>query len=222
MAKAVLARMDGDIFQARFFWRKACRLLDSESPVLRVGFESGPKGYDDIWVEYEQKRGVQDQYGMPLVREHTQCKWHVSPNSYGYAQLINPDFINANAKSLLQRALAAQRAHATNGEGARFRLLTNWRIDRNDPLWQLVHQRSHTLRSELLFGTRTERSAMGAVRKLWCEHLGLSEDELRLLVRTLAFAEATDSLDQLREELDPLFRIAGLRRIPSHESDIRL
>ena len=192
MAEAVLARMDGDIFQARFFWRKACRLLNSESPVLRVGFESGPKGYDDVWVEYEQKRGVQDQYGMPLVREHTQCKWHVSPNSYGYAQLINPDFINANAKSLLQRALAAQRAHATNGEGAHFRLLTNWRIERNDPLRQLVHQRSHTLRSELLFGTRTERSAMGAVRKLWCEHLGLSEDELQLLVRTLAFAEATE------------------------------
>jgi SMODS-associated and fused to various effectors sensor domain len=39
-----------------------------------------------------------------------------------------------------------------------------------------------------------------------------------LLTRTLGFSEATDSLDELREMLDPLFRIVGLRRVPAHQS----
>jgi hypothetical protein len=218
MAQAVTARRDGDTFQARQFWRKACHLLDPESPVTYVGFESGPKGFDDIWVGYEPGRGLQDQNGLPLIREHIQCKWHVAPNTYGHAQLIDPEFINANARSFLQRALVAQRSHAPRGDGARFRLLTNWRIDRNDPLRELVHQRSHTLRLDRLFATATDGSAMGAVRKLWREHLGLTDDELRIFLRTLAMSEATDSLDQLRHDLDPLLRIAGLRRIPARES----
>ena len=56
-------RRDGDTFQARLFWLKAARLLDPESPIVRVGFESGPKGYDDIWVEYDPRRGLNDQHG---------------------------------------------------------------------------------------------------------------------------------------------------------------
>ena len=157
MTQAVAVRRDGDAFQARLFWRKAARLLDPESPIVRVGFESGPKGYDDIWVAYEPSRGLSDQEGCPLFREHIQCKWHVSPDSYGHAHLVDAEFINANALSLLQRALAAQRLYAPDGRGARFRLITNWLIDRQDPLRELVHQRSHTLRLDRLFGTATER-----------------------------------------------------------------
>jgi hypothetical protein len=222
MTQAVAVRRDGDAFQARVFWRKAARLLDPESPIVRVGFESGPKGYDDIWVAYEPSRGLSDQEGCPLFREHIQCKWHVSPDSYGHAHLVDAQFINANALSLLQRALAAQRLYAPDGRGARFRLITNWLIDRQDPLRELVHQRSHTLRLDRLFGTATERSAMGRVRKLWREHLGLTEDELRVVARTLAFSEIAESLEDLRDSLDLLFRIAGLRRVPPHESPPRL
>lgn len=151
MAQANTARIDGDSFQARHFWRKACVLLDANSPLVRVGFESGPKGYDDIWVEYASARGLIDQFGKPLVREHIQCNWHVAPNSYGHRDLIEPEFINANARSLLQRALAAQRASAPQGQRVRFQLLTNWRIDLNDPLRELIHQRSHTLRLDRFF-----------------------------------------------------------------------
>ena len=53
MTQAVAVRRDGDTFQARLFWLHAARLLDPESPVVRVGFETGPKGFDDIWVEYD-------------------------------------------------------------------------------------------------------------------------------------------------------------------------
>ncbi len=216
MTQAVAVRRDGDAFQARIFWRKAACLLDPESPVKRIGFETGPKGFDDIWVEYDPP--LLDQEGKPLRREHLQCKWHVTPNSYGYAELADPAFINANARSLLQRALEAQRTHAPAGEGARFGLVTNWRIGLQDPLRPLVNQRSHTLRLDRLFAATGDRSAPGRIRKLWREHLGLDEDELRLLARTLALSEATDSLDALREILDPQLRVAGLRRFPLTES----
>jgi hypothetical protein len=218
VTQAVVARRDGDAFQARLFWRKAACLLDPESPIVQVGFEIGPKGFDDIWIEYRPHHGVLDQEGRPLLREHLQCKWHVSPDNYGHAQVIDPAFINANARSLLQRAFAAQQAYAPDGYGVRFRLVSNWRIDRQDLLKRLIHTRSNTLRLDRLFGTGTDDSGMGRVRKLWREHLGIDDAQLRLFARTLGFSEATDSLDDLRDALDPLFRIVGLRRVPPHQS----
>jgi hypothetical protein len=59
---------------------------------------------------------------------------------------------------------------------------------------------------------------MGKVRKLWAEHLGIDEEELRTLAGVLALSETTLSLDQMREQLDLIFRSIGLRRIPANES----
>ena len=120
MTQAVTVRRDGDAFQARLFWWRAARLLDDASPIVKVGFETGPKSFDDIWVEYDPARSPPDQTGRPLLREHIQCKWHVTPDNYGYTHLIDPEFINANAKSLLQRAHAAQLSYAPDGAGCRF------------------------------------------------------------------------------------------------------
>lgn len=216
MTQAVVVARDGAAYQARLFWQKAALLLDPQGPVAKVGFESGPSGFDDMWVEYDPP--YRDQHGNPLRREHIQCKWHVTPNTYGYASLANPDFLNATARSYLQRALAAQRLHARAGKGTRFKLITNWRIDREDALRKLVNERSHTLRVDLLFGTKRDHSAMGEVRKLWREHLGISEEELRLLTGTLAFSETSESLDGLRDLLDLHFKAVGLRRSPPSES----
>lgn len=216
MTQAVVVARDGAAYQARLFWQKAALLLDPHSPVVKVGFESGANGFDDMWVEYDPP--LLDQEGKPLRREHVQCKWHVSPNSYGHASLTDPVFLGATARSHLQRAIKAQRDYAPDGLGTRFRLATNWRIDRTDPLRALVNERSHTLRVDMLFGTATDRSAMGQVRKLWREHLEITDDELRVLARTLAFSETSESLDGLRELLDLHFRAVGLKRSPLSES----
>ncbi|MFX5534030.1 hypothetical protein ABTD61_17915, partial [Acinetobacter baumannii] len=79
-----------------------------------------------------------------------QCKWHVTPDSYGYSHLVDPEFINANARSLLQRARDAQLAYARSGAGVRFKLVTNWRLDRNDPLREMVGNRSGAVRLDRL------------------------------------------------------------------------
>lgn len=218
MTQAVTVRRDGDRFQARLFWLHAARLLDPNSPIVCVGFESGPKSFDDIWVEYDPARSAADQYGDPLCREHIQCKWHGIPGSYGYANLVDPEFINANARSLLQRARDAQLAYASDGVGVRFKLVTNWRLDRADPLREMVGSRSGAIRLNRLYGTSTDKSRAGQVRKAWREHLGIDEGELRRLARTLAFGEATDTLDTLRDYLDILFAYVGLRRVSPSES----
>lgn len=218
MTQAVTVRRDGDAFQARLFWWRAARLLDDASPIVKVGFETGPKSFDDIWVQYDPARSPPDQTGRPLLREHIQCKWHVTPDNYGYTHLVDPEFINANAKSLLQRARAAQLSYAPDGAGCRFKLLTNWRIDRADPLRELIGNRSNAMRLDRLFGTQTDNSKAGQVRKAWRDHLGIDEAELRLLAGTLAFGEATDSLDDWRDHLDTLFGFVGLRRVPANES----
>jgi hypothetical protein len=216
MTQANATRRSGDDFQARLFWLKAARLLEPKSNIARVCFEIGPKGFDDILVQYESSRGPKH-HGLALELEHIQCKWHVSPSNYGYEQLIDPEFINADTFSFLQNAFSAQKIHAPDGNGARFRLITNWQINRENPLRKLIHNGAHNLRLEDLF-KGGDSSATGKIRKLWREHLKLTDEQLRVFVKTLAISETTDSLEDLRERLDPLFQIAGLRRIPANES----
>lgn len=218
MTQANTARREGDDFQARQFWLRAGRLLDAESPILRVGFESGPRSYDDIWVEYERGRGPRTLNGGTLLREHIQCKWHLTPGIYGYRQLIDPDFINASKRSLLQRAHGAHLTHGLSGDPVQFTLLTNWQPDRNDPLGVIMGTRSGAIRVERLFDTKTDNSKTGAIRKEWREHLSLDDNALREFAGMLAFRAANDSLDDSRDQLDTLFAYVGLRRIAVHES----
>jgi hypothetical protein len=218
MAQAIVARRDGDTFQARLFWGRAARLLDPRGAVARVGFECGPAGFDDIWVEYEPGRGPLDQHGEPLKRVHMQCKWHVSPGAYGYADLINPEFINAQSRSLLQRAQNAQATHALTGAGVRFQLTTNWTVNHQDPLRGLIASRSSALIAQRLFDGSTDRSKLGQVRKLWRDHLGVDDTELAHLAGILAFGQVPDSLDALREHLEITLRLVGLHPVAQNES----
>lgn len=218
MTEAVTVRRDGDTFQARMFWLKAARLLIPDSALARVAFETGPKSFDDIWVDYVPGRGQLDQHGAVILREHIQCKWHVSPGSYGFANLADPEFINANSRSLLQRAHAARVTAGDQAHGTRFKLLTNWTIDRDDPLRLLIGTRSGSLRAKRLFDDTTDRSRVGGVRKLWREHLSLDDISLEEFAGVLSFGQASDTLDDIREQLDLVFLVAGMRRIPAHQS----
>lgn len=218
MTQAVAVRREGDAFQARVFWRKAACLLDPSGPIVQVGFESGPRGFDDIWVAYAPDHAPNDHAGNPILREHIQCKWHVSVNDFGYADLINPEWINANKVSLLQRARDAQVEYAPTGIGERFKLLTNWTVARADPLRRLIAQRSKALHINKLFDDTGDASWSGKVRKLWREHLDIDDRELRVLVRTLSIDTDSTSLDDHRDNLNIHFENRGLKCIPMNES----
>lgn len=218
MARAVAARRQGDDFQARVFWLHAASLLDPHSPVTRVAFEIGPRGFDDIWIEYDPKQAPPDHEGRPVLRRHTQCKWHTTAGVFGYKDLIDPAFINAERYSFLQRAHLAQTQHAPDGTGCRFELLTNWRVKPDDPLLGLIRKAHNALDIDRLFEGKTDRGTMGQLRKLWCEHLGIDHAALELLARVLGIAEWSQSLDDLRARLDDRFAAVGMRRVPPAES----
>ncbi len=96
MARANVARRHGDDFQARLFWLKAACLLDPQCPIVKVTYDAGPKGFDDICVEYDPNAAPSDHEGKPISRRYIQCKWHTTAGVFGYEDLIDPAFINAD------------------------------------------------------------------------------------------------------------------------------
>ena len=218
MARSIVARRQGDDFQSRLFWLKAASLLDPHSPVIRVSYETGPKSFDDLTVEYDPKQAPPDHEGLPIYCRHIQCKWHTTAGAFGYEDLVDPAFINAARHSLLENARHAQSQLAPAGTGRRFEFLTNWRIRDRDPLQQLVRKESDALDLNRLFDGTTDRSRMGRVRRLWCDHLGIDHAALNFLARSLAIAETPESLSSLRERLDERFAAVGMKRVPSSET----
>lgn len=217
MAEAVLALKQGNDFQARLFWLYAAQLLDDASPVRRVAYEKGPRAFDDVLVEYAGQGAPQDHRGKPVLREHLQCKWHVRTGEFGFRDFIEPSFISAQAVSFLQRAREAQLAHAPDGEGARFRLITNWRLKKKDPLIRLIQNQTNALDLDAMFaGGRA--SLMGSLRALWNGHLRIDDDELRVLARTLGVSMRLGSAEELRDRLNDKFAAVGMRRVPEDEA----
>lgn len=212
MTQAVVTRRDGDVFQARMFWLHAARLLDEHSPIVRVGFESGLKGFDDIWVEYDPARAPQDHLGNSLTIERMQCKWHATPGTFTHEDLIHPDYINATSTSMLERALGAFQTDQAEGKVSRLVLVTNHMINPQDTLHRHIRSKSLNLDVDGLFVGRTTRSATGRLRKLWREHLKVDDAELRALCTHLGFHLTRDSLDAVRGMLDDVCRANGLVR----------
>lgn len=218
MTQAVNVIRDGHAFQARQFWLYAAKLLDPVSPVVRIGFESGPKAFDDLWVEYAPGRGPRSPRGHLVHRQHFQCKWHVTAGGYGYVDLTTPDFIGATSASLLERALAAHKVHTSEGHVARYSLVTNWHPEKDDPLRELVNNATGALRLKTLFGTATDKSRMGVVRKAWRDHLAINDDDLREFTASLGFIQWALPPELDREWINSAFQVAGLRAVNTHES----
>jgi hypothetical protein len=218
MTRANVSRRQGDDFQARMFWLNAASLLDPGKGVVKVTYERGPKGFDDILVEYDPSKAPHNHRGEPIYRQHIQCKWHVKPDTFGYADLTDPAFINAERYSLLQRVYQAQTAYEPSGLGCQLKFVTNWRLKLRDPLIELVQKASDAIDCARLFDGTTDRSRMGRVRKLWREHLGVDDRALALVVRLLAIAETSESLMDLRDRLDDKFFAVGMKRVPASSS----
>lgn len=218
MAKANSARRHGDDFQARLFWLRAAALLDDKSPITKVCYETGPKSFDDILIEYDVDRAPPDHQGKPIRRRYIQSKWHATAGVFGYQDLINPGFINAERYSLLQRVKLAQGKNESNADVYCFELVTNWRLRHDDPLLKLVRKESDAIDLSVLFDHTTDRSEMGKIRKLWREHLEGDDENLRSVIRNVFIKETTESLAVLRERLDDRFASVGMKRVPPNES----
>ncbi|QAZ39558.1 hypothetical protein C1M51_08980 [Methylibium sp. Pch-M] len=211
MTLAVNTTRHGNAFQARVFWTYAARLLDPSSNVQRVGFEGGPRGFDDVWVEYAHNKGPQNQFGHRLHVERYQCKWHASNGTYTHINLTEPSYSGAEKVSLLQRAHDAHRCDVGAGQVSRVKLMTNHRLDSADVLYELVRTQDHTLRLDDFFAGTTRRSKAFLARELWKQHLAIDDAELKGLAAALALATVSESLDEVRRQMDLAFRAYGIR-----------
>lgn len=209
MAKAVAARMRGDEYQARVFWRQACGLFHEDTFMERVTYEEdSAKAFDDVGVFY--RPGMVDEDGAPLTADHFQVKFHVRSNGALTATaLITPAFINASSVSLLQRIKEAQQRLAPDGSGVRLIVYSPWPIDHHGALGE-VHSLDdgRLIWQELSQGTA--RSERGKVRALWREHLGLDhDDELEVILRPLRLVHGP-TFDDLGRYLNLALPGAGL------------
>lgn len=222
MADAVLPRWHGDNYQARVFWENALNLLDDgASCIVEVAFEAdGPKAFDDVVVRYDP--AVVRTGPERINADYHQVKWHVDTGGrFGYEDLVDPAFIGATTYSILQRL---DEARKKAGPNACFSFLTTYRIKDGDPLADLVSGNDRSLLVERLFdGTKTDGSRMGAVRKLWREHLGLPDnDALRAVLTGFRIFDGHRSLEELKENIIWRAKTVGVITTLPTSSDFRL
>ncbi len=214
MAKAVAARMQGDDYQARWFWLKACDLLEPQTKVEKVVYEDqNVKSLDDVVVYYRE--GFQDSLGNQLCADYYQVKFHVTAEgSLTAKDLTEPRFINATKVSLLQRIRNAFTG-LQNPEGVRFFLYTPWHVKHDDVLASVLSNHD----GEILWDRLAKggpNSATGKMRELWKDHLELSSDEeLRRVTDRVRF-HTGPALEELGRQLNCRLRAAGLKQVPEH------
>ena len=212
MSNAVLARQQGDDYQARCFWVEAVRLFAPHHKVERAGFEvSAHKAFDDVVLWYSAP--VPDGRGGHITRDYFQIKYHVvSAGALTWEALHTPEDFGGTSVSILERLRDAVAKSAADAIRARFTIVTPWPIASGDPLGQIVSNRSGEVRLDKFFDGTKDGSKMGKVRKTWRKHLGLSgDDELRAVLAPLRFLTNHGTLDQLRDRLNTELGARGFK-----------
>lgn len=205
MAKSVIARRQGDEFQALFFWKQLVNLLIDET-LKQVTFESDQQIFvDDVVVEYYEP--ALDEYtGQPFRVDAYQCKYHVARNIiFSIDNLIDPDFLN-NKQSMLQRLFKAYREFSEKGELFRLHVVSSSGWDTNDPFTRFVSAENH-IRTAFFEGGL--RSVQGKLRQKLAEHLGVSEAELGNFLHLVRFDLGMNRKD-IVEALSAKLQLAGL------------
>lgn len=212
MARQIVARHQGDDYQARWFWLRACDLLDDFSNVERVTYEDAElKSFDDVAVYY--RTGYTDKNMVPINAEFYQVKFHVtSAGALTAESLCDPAFINAKTYSLLQRIKNAYDHCYANRINHRLVLYTPWSIHPDNHLAS-IHSMSdgRILWDKLMDGG--DHSKSGKLRKQWREHLGLSnDDELRMILTNVHIKQGP-TLDDLARNLNYRLEAKGLKPV---------
>ncbi len=205
MAKAIIARRQGDEFQAIFFWKQLVNLL-IDNNFKKVIFESDREIFvDDIVVEYSKP--MIDQYtGQQFHVDAYQCKYHVARSTtFSIDKLIDPHFLR-NKQSMLQRLYQAYRKYSEKGEKFRLHIVSSSAWDTQDSFSRFLAPESYIRPG---FWENGPRSEQGKIRKKLTDHLAISDAELRDFL-DLARFDLGLSRNDILETLDANLRLAGL------------
>jgi len=207
-------RILGDDYQACFFWLQACRLFFPHSHVVRVSCEAGaPQGFDDVVAFYDPPLVDPDTFN-PVYADYHQIKFHTDySGAVSWQLLMDPAFINAKSRSFLQRLRDAHRRLCRNGRSVRFHLVTNWAVHPDDDLATLISGTTGAVYLNKLFGESGKRTGMRAIRDAWRNHLGVCDEELGAILRTLRLKVGSPGLQDGRNRLNDQLLLAGLRPV---------
>jgi len=209
IVKGISARQQGDTYQERAFWLKACRLFQRHTKVAQVGYEiTDLPHFDDVAVFYSEP--ILDAHGESISADYYQLKWHVDyAGSLTCDAMIDPSFVGSKQTSLLQGLYKAVTTSTTQSQCARFNFVTTWSIRNDNILAKLVGGRDGEIRLEKLFGSNSS-NPFRRLRQKWSDHLGVDEDELRSVLARLRICASSFSLDRLTRTLSNNLVTAGL------------
>lgn len=216
MSNAINARIQGDEYQACFFWLQVCRLFAPHTKVKKVAYEAdNVKSFDDVVVYYSEPQV--DMNNNPVFTDYYQIKFHVTKNgAFTLNGLIDPAFINAESVSILQRLHNAQKVYAPNGTGSRFYLVAPWIIHPDDELSKIITCYDSEIRIDKLFDNRPA-TKMAKIRKALKGHLGInSDDELKKILMPLRIWENFFNSYRLLERLSTDLLYAGFEPIQNN------
>lgn len=214
MAKAIIARQDGDRYQALLFWYYLAQLRTNDF-IDSVCLESDNIRFiDDLMVHYcvEQKEKSTGSY---YVSDYFQCKYHITQGgAFTFKNLIDPKFIG-NKESILLRLYNAYTRLSAKSDKFRLIIFSNWSWDPHDELAEYLQE--EFIRST--FYEKGPTSSRGKMRTAFAKHLNIDEEQLQLFLNKVRFRLGRN-LTQLTEDLHPILKLAGLKPISSTETCI--
>lgn len=210
MSNAPGAALAGNEYQALLFWRHATQMFAPDSNISHVGFEDGIKSFDDVVVHYARPiYGI----GGQTERECYQAKFNMAIADDLTAQLLtDPALIHAEKNSLLVHLRNAVRQAEQEGCLATFVLFSPRSVAKDDPLRELYHSDTASLRVDRLF-QKGPASRLGKVREAWKANMDVDDAELRRCLERFRIIFGATSTPQFRTEVNTELRLAGFAPI---------
>lgn len=192
MANQVAARLSGDDYQHLYAWQFVLELLMPKKQVLYVTIEDAYAGsVDDVTIQYEP--------GPLRTDKFFQVKYHVDQRSEYSSQF----FIDhkSNESSLLQKFWSSwKRLREQNPQRqVELHLVSNWTWDTKDKLKGCFDGHDNSIKQDFL--TASPRSDLGKIRKLWQSHLGASDADFYIFIKSLRFRLGFDCGDELEKRV---------------------
>ena len=210
MSTSVIARQSGDDYQANFFWLKAAALNHTPNKGAKIAWElNGTYGFDDVVLYHDP--AILD-LGEEVSEEYFQVKFHVGhQKGFTCEALTDPEFIGAKKESILQRLYNHYTSDKNKFKRSRYYLVNTWGIDYSDTIHELLDN-SGRIKINIL-NQGTDASKFGKVRKLWREHLRISDEVLFDVLKSLVIKHGYDDEQRLKENLNVSLSHAGLKAV---------
>jgi len=212
--KAISARIQGDDYQALFFWMFAVKLFQPHTSVEKVIYEAdNVKSFDDVVVYYRDDKPFLDCRHKKIYMDCFQVKFHVTQEgSVTWDGLQDPKFINATSYSIMQRLLNAHRKYYVDDRGVRFNLVSPWQIHPDDVLAKLCSNQEGEIRLDKLFDD-DKPPGTKLIREQMKKHLDINDDELYRVIESLRIWKDSFTMHSLKAQLNREFLYLGFKPI---------